>query len=200
MIPEFRLPGSRVHLRDWRTDDLAAYEYWLQPGHEWKKYDAPYYPGPELEEIPEYIERKQRVIANPDLPHPRTNVVIARADTDELIGAVLAYWESIDTLWMSLGIVVYDPTWWGQGIGSEALALWTTYQFAGRPAIVRLDVRTWSGNAGMMRVAEKLGFQQEACFRKARIVNGQHYDGLAYGVLREEWEARNMNLASSRSG
>lgn len=36
-----------------------------------------------------------------------------------------------------------------------------------------LDLRTWSGNHGMMRLAEKLGFLQEACFRKARIVRGE---------------------------
>jgi len=42
----------------------------------------------------------------------------------------------------------------------------------------------------MMRVAEKLGYQLEARFRHARIVNGRYYDGLGYGVLREEWARR----------
>ena len=42
----------------------------------------------------------------------------------------------------------------------------------------------------MPRLAEKLGYQIEARFRKARIVDGRHYDGLGYGVLREEWEQR----------
>jgi putative hydrolase of HD superfamily len=37
-------------------------------------------------------------------------------------------------------------------------------------------------------VAQKLGFQQEACFRNARIVDGAFYDSLAYGILREEWQ------------
>ena len=55
------------------------------------------------------------------------------------------------------------------------------------PDIVRLDLRTWSGNTGMMRLAEKLGYKLEAVFRKARIVEGTYYDGLGYGVLREEW-------------
>lgn len=38
--------------------------------------------------------------------------------------------------------------------------------------------------------AEKLGYQLEARFRQARIVNGRHYDGLDYGILREEWARR----------
>jgi RimJ/RimL family protein N-acetyltransferase len=58
------------------------------------------------------------------------------------------------------------------------------------PHIVRLDLRTWSGNHGMMRLAEKLGYQQEARFRQARIVEGRYYDGLGYGILRAEWETQ----------
>jgi putative hydrolase of HD superfamily len=40
------------------------------------------------------------------------------------------------------------------------------------PKLVRLGLDTWSGNVRMMRLAEKLGFVQEACFRMARIVRG----------------------------
>ncbi len=42
----------------------------------------------------------------------------------------------------------------------------------------------------MIKVAEKLGFTKEAVFRMARIVEGEYYDGLGYGVLRTEWEER----------
>lgn len=41
-----------------------------------------------------------------------------------------------------------------------------------------------------MRLAENLGYVEEARFRRARIVAGAYYDGMCYGVLREEWEAR----------
>jgi len=50
-------------------------------------------------------------------------------------------------------------------------------------------MRTWSGNEGLQRQARKLGFMEEARFRKARIVKGEYYDGLGFGVLREEWDA-----------
>ena len=70
------------------------------------------------------------------------------------------------------------------------MGLWGDYLFGAMPDLARLDLRTWSGNAGMMRLAAKLGFQEEARFRKARIVQGVHYDGMGYGVLREEWQAR----------
>ncbi len=43
------------------------------------------------------------------------------------------------------------------------------------------------------RLAEKLGFVEEARFRKARVVQGEEYDSLGFGVLREEWQARYPN-------
>lgn len=124
---------------------------------------------------------------------PRQGLVIVDAETDALLGVVTWYWESEETNWLSVGISIFDPGSWGKGIGYDALGLWTDYLFDAMPEIVRVDLRTWSGNSGMMRLAEKLGFQEEARFRKARIVNGEYYDGMGYGVLREEWQARYPN-------
>jgi RimJ/RimL family protein N-acetyltransferase len=107
-----------------------------------------------------------------------------------MIGQVSWYWISEETNWPALGIVIYDPQHWRKGIGYEALGLWSDYLLEVQPLFVRLDLRTWSGNAGMMRLAQKLGYREEARFRKARIVDGEYYDGLGYGILREEWTAR----------
>lgn len=67
-------------------------------------------------------------------------------------------------------------------MGYEALGLWGEYLFDAMPELARLDLRTWSGNIGMMRLAEKLGFREEARFRQAQIVNGAYFDGMGYGV------------------
>ena len=42
----------------------------------------------------------------------------------------------------------------------------------------------------MIGLAQKLGYREEARFRKARIVDGEFYDGLGYGILRDEWTHR----------
>ena len=107
-----------------------------------------------------------------------------------MIGQVSWYWISEETNWPALGIVIYDPQNWRKGIGNEALGLWSDYLLQAQPLFMRLDLRTWSGNAGMMRLVQKLGFKEEARFRNARLVDGQYYDGLGYGVLRDEWAAR----------
>ncbi len=183
--------GNKIALRDWREADLPALAAWLRPGHRWQELDGPYYPKPTEDEIPDVIAYYRQQSAAP--PEPRTMLAIADRATEALLGIVTWYWESEETLWLSLGIVIYDDARWGHGIGYEALGLWGHYLFEAMPAIVRLDLRTWSGNTGMMRLAEKVGFREEARFRKARIVHGHYYDGMGYGVLRDEWTARYPN-------
>lgn len=182
--------GPRLILRDLRYADLEPLAHWLHPEQAWHRLDGPYYPKMPAERIPAMIGKRAEAIATNEYPPLRERLMIARRDSDALLGMVTRYWISEETNWVAIGIAIYDPEMWGKGYGYEALGLWCAYLFANEPRFVRLDLRTWSGNLGMMRVAEKLGFQQEAVFRKARIVDGEYYDGLGYGILREEWTAR----------
>jgi RimJ/RimL family protein N-acetyltransferase len=185
-----RIEGQPIDLRDWQLDDLEAYRAWMQPGQRWQELDGPYYPQASPTAVDERVKRLREQILSSDWPDPRTRLVVANHSANTVIGTVNWYWNGQETNWLAVGIALFDPASWGQGIGYAGLGLWCEYLWAALPQIVRLDLRTWSGNHGMMRLAEKLGFLQEACFRKARIVRGEYYDGLGYGVLREEWRAR----------
>lgn len=184
-----RLAGKKVTLRDIQSDDLAGLDIWLRGEQQWKKLDGPYFPSQTDAEVTELLSKLPARIASGTWPTPRNRMIIADREHDQLLGMVTWYWISEETHWPAAGIVLYDPANWRQGYGYEALRLWSAYLFENYPQFVRIDLRTWSGNHGMMRLAEKAGYQQEACFRKARIVDGTYYDGLGYGMLREEWEA-----------
>lgn len=184
------LEGQLVRLRDWLLDDLGDYARWLQPGHRWQELDGPYYGHATTDEIPGIIENTRTRIVEENFPTPRTRLVIVQSQSNRLIGQVSRYWISEETNWLAAGIVIYDPALWGQGYGYEALGLWTDYLFRSLPQLVRLDLQTWSGNAGMMGLAAKLGYQLEGRFRMARVVAGNYYDALGYGILREEWQSR----------
>lgn len=183
------LKGQAINLRDWQLDDLEAYAYWLRPEQRWQELDGPYYAKTQLAEIPGIVAQMREKIEVTAWPEPRQRLVIAQHDNDSLLGMVSWYWTSQETYWLSLGISIYDPDNWGKGIGYEALGLWGDYLLAVMPQLARLDLRTWSGNVGMMCLAQKLGYREEARFRRARIVKGLYYDGMGYGVLREEWQA-----------
>ena len=193
-----RLVGSRIDLRDWRLADLDRWAAWLSPGRHWKDLNGPYYALPTPDEVQAMVERRRVAITEEAWPTPRASLVIADKETDGLIGLVTWYWESEETHWPGVGIVIFDPAHWRGGRGFEALGLWSDYLFRSLPRIVRLDLRTWSGNTGMMRLAEKLGYREEARFRRARIVAGAYHDGLGYGILREEWEQAHPHGFSPR--
>lgn len=183
------LTGKKIVLRDLIEADLPIYQSWLSNSHEWKKYDGPYYPLDESK-VSENIGRLRKRVETANWPEPRRSLVIADQATNRFVGLVSWYWESQETNWLSVGIVIYDPAFWSGGIGYEALGLWSDYLLAAMPELVRLGLATWSGNVRMMGLAEKLGYQEEARRRKARIVAGEYYDSMGYGVLREEWDAR----------
>lgn len=187
MIP---IRGPRLSLRDFRLEDLAAYRAWRLPGHAWQELDGPYYAAESAAEIDARIDRlRQRIVAG-RWPSPRSRLLIADARTDRLFGTVSWYWIGQESWWPAAGISLFDEHRWRQGLGFEALGLWVDYLFRAEPRFRRMDLETWSGNAGMMRLAETLGFTLEARHRKARQVGGLDYDSLGYGVLREEWIAR----------
>lgn len=158
-----RLPlrGSRVVLRDWRSSDLPELREWLRPHQEWHRWDGPYFGPPTDEEPDRWCAALAASVAAADWPTPRRRLVIADPADDRLLGSVSWYYESEETDWRRIGIVLYDPAAWSGGRGTEAVALWTSYLVA---------------------------TTEEGRFRLARVVDGKHYDSVVYGVLRSEWE------------
>ncbi len=177
--------GEKVMLRDWEFPDIEVYVKAHEGKQRWMEYDGPYYAKPDKQEVLKRVGRWQKEAVENKI---RTCQVIADKESNRFIGTVTWYWQSKETHWASAGIVIYDEKDWTKGYGSDAFPLWISYLFDANPEWVHLDFRTWSGNPRMMKLGTKIGFQQEACFRKARIVNGEYYDSIAMGVLRSEWE------------
>lgn len=174
-------------MRQISKDDLTIYRYWKLPNHKYHDFNGPYFKKQTLEEIEAEISLISSRLNAGDLdPLPGKRII-----TNEyraLIGEVNWYWKSEETNWMEIGLVIFNEENWGKGIGYQSLKLWIEEIFASNPDLIRLGLTTWSGNEGMMRLAEKLGMKREAQYRKARIVKGEYYDSISYGILKEEWQ------------
>ena len=175
-------------LRELKINDLDDYFYWNNPLREFHKFNGPYYGKLSEEELRDYIGELKTRLARGEKNVLGNKKIIANRDTDEIIGQVNWYWKSEETLWMEVGIIIFNEFYWGKGIGYVALRMWINEIFAMNPKLIRLGLSTWSGNERMMKLAEKLGLIKEAVYRKARIVDNQYYDSVSYGVLKEEWE------------
>ena len=175
------LQDQELTLRPIKEDDL--FRLWEliykdeQP--EWKKWDAPYYPH-QTKSYEEFLKEKDNWIDDESFWAIEVNGIVR--------GIVSYYWEHKPSTWLEIGIVLHESGSWGKGIGTRAIKLWTAHLFNTMP-LVRAGFTTWSGNERMIRVGEKLGMQMEARIRKVRYYNGEYYDSIRMGILREEWEA-----------
>ncbi|WP_410655304.1 GNAT family N-acetyltransferase [Amycolatopsis sp. lyj-112] len=183
------LEGDKVRLRDWQPSDFAPLRDLLDPARPWHETNGPYFGRPTADEAG---SRALKLTSRTVTPDPRTSLAVTDLGDGRLIGQVSWYWESEETDWRRLGLVIYDELYWGGGFGTEALRLWTSYLFA-RTDALRLDFATFSGNPGMIAVGRSLGFVEEGRFRQARRWSGGVHDAVVYGVLREEWQRANRS-------
>ena len=172
-----------VIIRKAHSSELQTLHHLITCDPQWTKFNGPYFPykSPSLTEFEDNVFA--RLCAGQDMQLLVVNNIP--------IGSVSYYWECESTRWLEMGIIIYDSTFWGKGIGYKALPLWVNHLFA-TLNIARVGLTTWSGNKAMMSCAKKVGFKQEACLRKVRFYEGQYYDSIKYGVLREEWEVLNV--------
>lgn len=81
------------------------------------------------------------------------------------------------------------PPYWNQGYTTEAAREVVRFGFE------HLDMhRIYAAdilheNIGSIRVAQKLGFRQEARFRQSRYYRGRWWDTLVYAQVQAEWRA-----------
>lgn len=174
-----------IHLRRIEHNDLEKYAYWLLPKHKYHKLNGPYFKKDNKAQIAIYIDSLKTKFLNNEAVFGQKKLI--SNENKEIIGEVSWYWKSEETNWLEVGIIIFDDAFWNKGIGSVALKLWINEVFTSNKELLRIGFSTWSGNIGMIKLAQKLGMKQEARYRKARILNGKAYDAVSFGILKTEW-------------
>lgn len=153
---------------------------------EWAKLNAPYFHEYKSSTLEDFIHEGAQFYLEKS---NRQGIFM----DDEIIGFVSAQWESKETRWLEVGIIIYEPLMWGQGLGTLAFKYWIQNCFDTYPEIERVGFTTWSKNTGMMALGDKLQMKLEATIRKVRFFEGTYYDSIKYGILRSEWNSENNN-------
>lgn len=177
--------GKKVKLEKATAAQMDRIYYWRyeEKQQEAKKWNGPYIPEPWLSKE----QHRKQWMEEEEITNGVPASLVITAD-EKTIGYVGAYWIDRHTDWLETGIVIYDTQYWNGGYGSEAYRLWIGFLFE-FTTLHRLGMSTWSGNERMMKVAERLCMKEEARIRKARVVDGEYFDAIKMGILREEWTA-----------
>lgn len=168
-----------ILLRDMIESDIEDYVRWFTVETEWGDWDAPWEPIEETEEsarkrFTAYYEK----VKNLDADAERRDFEIVR--DGEHIGSVSSYTDlhymNNPEKYPAVGLDIFAPEKRGGGTGTEALRQFIDYLHEHGHNVIY--TQTWSGNARMLRVAEKLGFREVYRKEGIREVRGGKFDAL----------------------
>ena len=177
-----KLIDDDLVIRKSSLEDLKPlWEVAYRDNLEWTKWNGPYFNDPIYTET-EFLNGDGK-----EMYLESDNIRLIVVD-DEICG-IVSYHFADGKLrkWIEFGIVIFDQSKWGKGIGRRTCKLWMEYLFNKYPEIPHLGFTTWSGNERMMALGEKLGMKLEARIRKVRFYDGKYWDSIKYGILREEY-------------
>ena len=89
-----KIDRKKIILRGPQVSDLKTFSYWMQPGHEWQKWDGPYYPRPSKEDVAEMMGKWEQAINAQNWPDLRQRFIIVDRLKQRTIGMVSRYWIS----------------------------------------------------------------------------------------------------------
>ncbi|MBQ6559833.1 MAG: GNAT family N-acetyltransferase [Erysipelotrichaceae bacterium] len=168
-------------LRDMKESDIEDYVRWFTVETEWGNWDAPWEPFDTDEETErrnwtEYYDSikdltKDTVRRKYEIESEGKHIGWISSYTD------LEYLENNDKI-PAIGIDIPERGYRNHGCGAEAFRLYIDY--LKEYGYHSFYTQTWSGNAAMMRVAEKLGFKETARWKDCREVDGRQYDAITY--------------------
>ncbi len=179
---------ENIVLRDMKESDIEDYVRWFTTETEWMDWDAPW----EDEETDADAERKKWTKYYESVKTEPDDVTRWKFEIEyegKHIGWVSSYVIDENYEWVgevsdgqkvnrTIGVTIGESKIWGKHIGTNALRAFIRY-YADR-GCKEIYTQTWSGNIRMMRVAEKLGFQECNRLVNERDVRGQKYDGLTF--------------------
>jgi len=186
----FVLSNGDVQIRSSINSDIESYIRWNTVETEWLKQDSPW--DDHQSDPDEIRERITRIMSRPKPDVWRRLQICVEEQVH--IGSVSEYIKEIDGEERRyIGIFIGEKDYWGRGIGEKALKLWLSYLFN-----VTLDLSiycgTWSGNIGMVKLADRCGFFEIERKKDLRQVNGKNYDGLAFKLDKAKFVENNRQL------
>lgn len=186
MDSKFIIEGNLINIRTTLKSDLKNYEKWNCADLKTYQFDGPWYKSSGLPLDVLIKGRKRWLEGNKNKPYSFLEI-----ETKENIhiGWINVYYNENDPHTTEIGINIPEDSYWGKGMGFEAIYLWIDYLFNERQ-LTRLGFSTWEGNKAMLKVGKKLGFTEEARIRKGCEVKGVFYDRIKMGILQSEWKER----------
>jgi RimJ/RimL family protein N-acetyltransferase len=179
--PAPMLRGRLVYLRPGEREDIPLFVRWLSDARTTEHLALRSPIGRAIEErwFDDLLEHHGR---------DRWFFVIARLADGRAVGSLDLHALDLRNGSAGIGILIGDPADTSQGYGSDALRVLLEFGF-GDLRLERLWLDVYEDNVRGRHVYERLGFVQEATFRRSHFRAGRYIDTHRMAVLRGEWTA-----------
>jgi RimJ/RimL family protein N-acetyltransferase len=133
--------------------------------------------------IAEWIQKDQEID-----PPSSYSFCIRTLDDNRLIGFIGLDGESFPHGEAFVGIGIGEREFWDKGFGTDAMKVILRFAFE-ELNLRRVAINVFEYNRRAIRSYEKVGFMHEGRARETLYREGQRWDLLFMGLLREEWLA-----------
>ncbi len=180
--------GDLVRLAVDEAQTMAeAFSRWSRDSEYQRLLDTdPSYPR-SIKSTKEWVEKEREK----DPPENFIFTIRTLAD-DRLIGEIGldgVKWSQGETF---IGIGVGERDLWGKGFGTDAMQVILRFAFS-ELNLQRVSLDVFEYNPRAISSYEKVGFVHEGRMRGLLYRDGQRYDLIFMGILRDEWLARNAS-------
>lgn len=176
------LKGNLVRLSAFDLDEMGkAFPNWSRDSEYWRLMDAGVPRLPSVKAATQFFSH--------DVDELSTAVYFFTARTiaeDRLVGEMVldvVNWSGGDAF---VGLSIGRREDWGKGYGTEMMRLLLQFAFM-EINLRRVTLAVFDYNPRAIRAYEKAGFRHEGRIRQFLHKEGQRWDMLFMGVLREEW-------------
>jgi RimJ/RimL family protein N-acetyltransferase len=176
--------GKLVRLTAPRVEDAEAFARWSEDASYLRSLDTDYAKPVSAKEFAERLAS--------DHADPNTVFFPLRTvEDDRLIGFVVLHTIEWNNKAALLAVGIGESAYRGRGYGTDALQLILHYAFY-ELNMFRVGLDVIANNARAIRAYEKVGFRREGALRSAVLRDGQRYDLVLMGILRDEWQRRSI--------
>jgi RimJ/RimL family protein N-acetyltransferase len=175
-----RILTGRLTLRPLRQEDARDW-FAFRSNASVNRYQG-WVPG-QIQDVYDFI--KNRISPEFDRPGTWFQLAILLSENNRLIGDIGIHFLETDRFTVELGYTL-DHDYQGLGYASEAVGAVTEYLF-NQCGKHRIFASIDPGNDKSIGLVKRLGYRQEAHFRKNVLHHGVWTDTLIFAILKEEW-------------
>ncbi|MBD1371723.1 GNAT family N-acetyltransferase [Hazenella sp. IB182357] len=179
--------GDKVRLAPFQADDAEQMSKWFSDAQFLREIDTDMAVPVTIHEL----ENKDRTGMK---DHNGIQFRIRTLNDDRLVGFIALHSFEWNNQVALIAIGIGEGSERDQGYGTDAMRLILKYAFH-ELNLNRVGLDVISYNARALKVYKKVGFKEEGRMRSAVLRNGNAYDRIIMGILKEEWTHKQKSLS-----